>query len=70
MQPNTGTGGYMWLVLLIMVAVYEGWSCFGARQSLSEWIWWYSPQHAWFRPLILTLDLLLMWHLFFTSRGK
>jgi hypothetical protein len=59
------TGGYAWLALLIFVAAYEAYAQFTPHgQTLSEWVWMYSPHHAWFKYIVLTSVASLMYHFF------
>jgi hypothetical protein len=58
------TGGYAWLVFLIGVALYEVYASLTGGQTLSEWVWMYSPDHPWFKYIVLTSVSFLMYHFF------
>lgn len=59
------TGGYAWLVFAILVSVYELYASLVPHgQTLSEWVWMYSPHHPWFKYIVLTSVAYLMYHFF------
>lgn len=58
------SAGFVWLGLLLLVGVYEGWAVMRNGQTMSEWVWTQDRGHRWFRYVVMGLTGLLMWHFF------
>lgn len=58
------TPGLGWLVLLLLVAVFDIWLAKTSRPTLTQWVRKQDRQFPWFRWVVIGAMAFLMYHFF------